>query len=127
MPHLTKKQLSTLKEKLLEGRTKILNSGVLTQLDDVHIAPEELADEADQATNFVNQQISFSMRERELKKLRRIDAALYRMDKGSYGFCEESGDPIDYSRLQKQPWAEYCLEVAEDKEREERHIYQRRA
>lgn len=127
MAHLTNKQVETLKEKLLESRAKIINSGILTQFEDVHIQPEDLADEADQATSVMNQQISFSMREREMKKLRKIDMALNKIDNNKYGFCEESGDPIEFNRLAKQPWAEYCLEVAEDKEREERHIYQRRA
>lgn len=127
MAHLTKKQMSTLHEKLLEARSHILNSGLLTKFDDVHIQPEDLADEADQATSVMNQQISLSMRDREMKKLRKIDSALHKIENSTYGFCEESGDPIEFTRLSKQPWAEYCLEVAEEKEREERHIYQRRA
>lgn len=119
------KKVAFFKERLLEARNQILNSGVLNNLDDLKIEP--VADEADLANNTVNQQISFSIREKEMNKLRRIDAALERVEDGSYGICIESGEEISEKRLKTQPWAEFCLEVAEEREREAGHRFTRRA
>lgn len=122
---LGKKKLEHFRKKLLEAREKIINSGIMQSTEDLHIASEDLADEADLATNTINQQVSFSMREREIVKLRRIDAALDRVEEGTYGYCLESGEEIEEKRLENQPWAEFCLEVAEEKEREERQRFRR--
>ena len=122
---MNKTKVDFFKEKLLEARNQILNSGVLSNLDDLKIEP--VADEADLANNTVNQQISFSIREKEMNKLRRIDAALERIEDGSYGLCIESGEEISEKRLKTQPWAEFCLEVAEEREREAGHRLHRRA
>ena len=88
---------------------------------------DDLADEADLANNTINQQISFSIREKEMNKLRRIEAALVRVEEGTYGFCIESGEQIEHKRLETQPWAEYCIEVAEEKERDVSQRDSRRA
>lgn len=121
------KKLEYFKNKLLDARNKILNSGVLSNFEDLQINSDELADEADLATNTINQQVSFSIREKEMNKLRRIDAALERVEDGSYGYCIESGDEIEQKRLETQPWAEFCIEVAEEKEREQAQRFNRRA
>lgn len=124
---MNKKQLEHFKSKLLEARNKILNSGVLSNYEDLHIKSDDLADEADLASNTINQQVSFSIRDREMNKLRRIDAALGRIEDGSYGICIESGEEIEPKRLETQPWAEFCLEVAEEHEREASQRYNKRA
>lgn len=124
---MNKQKLEYYKNKLLDARNKILNSGVLSNLEDLQINSDELADEADLASSTINQQVSFSIREKEMNKLRRIDAALGRIEDGSYGFCLESGDEIEQKRLETQPWAEFCIEVAEEKEREQAQRYHRRA
>lgn len=124
---MDKKKLEYFKNKLLDARNKILNSGVLSNLEDLQINSDELADEADLATSTINQQVSFSIREKEMNKLRRIDAALERVEEGSYGYCLESGDEIEPKRLETQPWAEFCIEVAEEKEREQAQRFHRRA
>ena len=121
------KKLDYFRKKLMDARNKILNSGVFQDHEDLHIATEDLSDEADLASSTINQQVSLSIRERELQKLRLIDAALARVEDGSFGVCLESGDQIEEKRLENQPWAEYCLEVAEEREREDRQHYQRRA
>tara|TARA_B100001971_G_scaffold215195_1_gene260227 strand:- start:52140 stop:52514 length:375 start_codon:yes stop_codon:yes gene_type:complete len=124
---MDKKQLEHFKSKLLDARNKILNSGVLSNYEDLHIKADDLADEADLASNTINQQISFSIRDREMNKLRRIDAALERIEDGSYGICIESGEEIEPKRLETQPWTEFCLEVAEEHEREASQRFNRRA
>lgn len=124
---MDKKKLEYFKNKLLDARNQILNSGVLSNLEDLQINSDELADEADLATSTINQQVSFSIREKEMNKLRRIDAALERVEEGSFGYCLESGDEIEPKRLETQPWAEFCIEVAEEKEREQAQRFHRRA
>jgi DnaK suppressor protein len=116
---MDKKKVEYFKNKLLEARSQILNSGILSNFEDLYINSDEISDEADLATSTVAQQVSFSIREKEMNKLRRIDAALERIEEGTYGFCVESGDEIELKRLETQPWAEWCLEVAEEKEREQ--------
>ena len=121
------KQLQHFKEKLLHARNQIINSGILSDLEDLKIKPDDLADEADLANNAVNQQISFSIREKEMTKLKRIDAALGRVEEGVFGLCIESGEEIEPKRLETQPWAEFCIEVAEERERDYNTKYHRRA
>lgn len=121
------KKVQHFKEKLLKARQQIINSGVLSDLEDLKIKSDDLADEADLATNTINQQVSFSIREKEMTKLRRIEAALGRVEEGTYGICLESGEEIEEKRLEVQPWAEFCIEVAEEHERELSQKFARRA
>lgn len=122
---MDKNKVEHFKNKLLEARKQILNSGIMNDYQDLHIQSDDLADEADLASSTINQQVSFSIRDREMTKLRRIDAALARIEEGVYGYCIESGEEIEQKRLETQPWAEYCLEVAEEKEREASQRYRR--
>ena len=121
------KQIQHFKEKLLHARNQIINSGILNDLEDLQIKSDDLADEADLANNTISQQISFSIREKEMTKLRRIDAALGRIEEGVFGLCIESGEEIELKRLETQPWAEFCIEVAEEREREFNKRFHRRA
>jgi len=114
------KDIEHFKTKLLEAKNQILSGSAINDLDDLQIKPEEMADEADLANSAINQQISFSIREKEMAKLRRIEAALGRIEEGTFGFCLESDEEISRKRLETQPWAEFSLEVAEEKEREQR-------
>ncbi len=60
------------------------------------------------------------LKERELEKLRAINAALARLDKGEYGYCVETGEPIAGARLRANPLARLTLEAQKDLEEEER-------
>jgi len=116
---MTKDQLNELKAHLIKMKEAILNGGYLTQKEDLHVSSEDLPDEADLATNVINQQVTFNMRQRELKKLRAIDEALHRIDMGTYSECEECGDEIGFKRLKNQPFTSLCITHAEEAEREE--------
>jgi DnaK suppressor protein len=120
---MDKKQLEQFKVLLLKHRQQILNSGMVNNSEDLHVSQEDLSDETDLASSLVSQQISVSIRERELFKLKRIDFALERIAEGTYGHCEECDDEIGLKRLENQPWAELCIFHAEEKEREEAQIY----
>lgn len=89
----------------------------------------------DEATNFpdpndrATQESEFGLelraRDRERKLLKKIDAALGRLDDGSYGFCEETGEDIGLRRLEARPIATLCLEAQERHELVERHYGER--
>ena len=121
---MNKQDTDYFRKKLLDAKKQILSGSAINNFDDLKIEPEDMADEADLANSAINQQISFSIRDKEMNKLRRIEAALSRIEEGTYGLCLESEEEIERKRLEVQPWAEYCLEVAEEKEKEQR---QRRA
>jgi DnaK suppressor protein len=124
---MDEKKVQHFRQKLLTARNQIINSGILSNFEDLQIKPDDLADEADLATSTINQQVSFSIREKEMTKLKRIDAALARIEEGHFGICIESGEEIEEKRLETQPWAEFCIEVAEEREREFNQRFHRRA
>lgn len=120
---MDKKKLDHFKELLLKQRQQILNVGLLNKSDDLHVSEEDLSDETDLATSLIQQQLNCAIRDREYVKLRKIDAALDRISEGTYGHCEECEEEINQKRLDNQPWAELCIQHAEDKEREEAQTY----
>ena len=124
---MDEKKVQHFRQKLLTARNQIINSGILSNFEDLQIKPDDLADEADLANSTINQQVSFSIREKEMTKLKRIDAALARIEEGHFGICIESGEEIEEKRLETQPWAEFCIEVAEEREREFNQRFHRRA
>lgn len=115
---MKKSDLEKYKQLLLKMKAKILNGGLLRSQEDLTIATEDLPDEGDVANSVINQEISFSMRQRELTKLRNIEEALHRIDNGTFGLCEECDEPIKAKRLENQPWTTLCIAHAEDRERE---------
>jgi DnaK suppressor protein len=116
---MKKEQLDYFKSVLLKQKMQILNGGVLRSSEDLYVSTDDLPDEADLATNVINQQISFNMRERELKKLRDIEEALVRVDNGTFGLCEDCDEEIPQKRLEMQPWTTLCIEHAEEREKEQ--------
>lgn len=103
---------------LLQAKIKIINGGILRSNEDLTVSADDLSDEADLASSVINQQVSFNMRQRELGKLKAIEEALYRIEQGSYGHCEECDETIGEKRLENQPWTTLCITHAEEQERE---------
>lgn len=106
------------KEKLLELRERIVNSFKYLKEESKEVSPNGLTEEGDVAQNHLDQKITFSLKERDFRTLREIDLALAKIEDGTYGICEESGEPIEKNRLEKQPWARLSLHYAEIEERE---------
>ena len=77
-------------------------------------------DEADRATQEEEQVLEQRIRDRELKLLHKVEAALRRIDDGSFGYCEVSGEPIGVGRLLARPTATLSIEEQERHERAER-------
>ncbi len=120
---MDKKKLEHFKELLLKQRQQIINVGLLNKSDDLHVASEDLPDETDLASSLIQQQLNCTIRDREYAKLRKIDLALERIEDGTYGHCEECEEEISMKRLENQPWADLCIQHAEEREREQSQIY----
>ena len=117
-PHFDEKFIEEQKQLLLQTREQTLNDIGQKSNDDLHVDSDEVIEDGDQAQTYLNQNLSFGLRERELNKLREVEAALARIEDGSYGICEELEEPISKKRLQKIPWTRLCIEAAEQLERE---------
>ena len=95
-------------------------------LDNAHVTTEHLQeneatpDWTDRATIEEEHAIELRVRDRERKLMKKIDQALARIDDGSYGWCEETGEPIGVPRLLARPTATLCLEAQERHEAMER-------
>ncbi len=94
----------------------------------VHHMQDEAAnfpDPNDRATQESEFGLELRTRDRERKLLRKIDSALIRIDDGSYGFCDETGEEIGLKRLEARPVATMCLEAQERRELAERQFRDR--
>ena len=94
----------------------------------VHHMQDEAAnfpDPNDRATQESEFGLELRTRDRERKLLRKIDSALLRIDDGSYGFCDETGEEIGLKRLEARPVATLCLEAQERRELAERQFRDR--
>lgn len=83
---------------------------------------EEAADPADRATQEETRGLELRTRDRERKHIKTIESALRRIEDGSYGFCEETGEPIGIARLLARPTTKLCIEAQERHERRERQF-----
>jgi DnaK suppressor protein len=107
------------RQKLLRWRLELLeeSTGTLQHLKEESLAE---ADITDRATLETDRGIELRTRDRERKLISKIDAALTRIEDGSYGYCEETDEPIGIRRLEARPIATLSLEAQERHERLER-------
>lgn len=113
------RQQAYFRQKLLKWREEILqeSSQTIAHLqEETHQEP----DLADRASIETERLVELRARDRERKLLGKIDSALRRLDDGSYGYCEETGDPIGVRRLDARPIATLSIDAQERHEREER-------
>ena len=113
------RQLEYFRQKLLRWRAELLaeSSETLQTLKEVSLAESDLTDRASLETD---RGIELRTRERERKLISKIDEALGRIEDGSYGFCEETDEPIALRRLEARPIATLSLDAQERHERMER-------
>ncbi len=112
------------RRKLLKTREETLNG--LKALNP-SLATEMVGDEADLASAHITQSQALNQRDKLLAKIKEIDDALGRMENGTYGICEETGEPIEEKRLIAIPWTRLSLEGAENREREQKRYDQKLA
>lgn len=107
------------KLKLLSWRDQLLkeSSETINALQNEVIAEPDIVDSA---ANEADRAIELRARDRERKLINKIEEALRRIEEGSYGYCEETGDPIGVRRLEARPIATLSIEAQERHERRER-------
>ena len=118
-PFMNKRQQTYFRAKLLAWKEEILRSNRAT-LQNLQDESEKHADMADRATSEADRALELRARDRQRKLVAKIDAALERIENGSYGFCEETGEQIGLKRLDARPVATLSLESQEQHERRER-------
>ena len=116
---MNQRQLEYFRRKLLAWKDEILRDSRETV---VHLQSEteNHPDLADRATSETDRALELRTRDRQRKLISKIDEALRRIDEGSYGYCEETGEPIGIARLDARPIATLSLEAQERHERRER-------
>ena len=118
-PFMNERQKDYFRQKLGIWREDILKEAkdTLQHLQDENQNHPDLADRASSETD---RAIELRARDRQRKLINKIDAALHRIDDGTYGFCEETGEPIGLKRLEARPIATLSVEAQERHERRER-------
>jgi DnaK suppressor protein len=113
------RQLEYFRQKLLKWRAELLaeSNGTLQHLKEESLLKPDLTDRASLETE---RAIELRTRDRERKLIAKIDAAIGRIEDGSYGYCEETDEPISLRRLEARPIATLSLEAQERHERMER-------
>ena len=116
---MNERQREYFRKKLLAWKDDILRESRET-LAVLQNESENHPDLADRASSETDRAIELRARDRQRKLIAKIDSALARIDDGSYGFCEETGEPIGLRRLDARPIATLSIEAQERHERRER-------
>ena len=103
------------KDELLKESSQTLNN-----LQNVENSAKP--DLTDRASEEIDRTFELRTRDRERKLINKIDAALKRIEDGTYGYCEETGEPISLKRLQARPIATLSLEAQENHEKAEKRL-----
>src|SRR5919202_2547047 len=118
-PYLNPLQVEYFRQKLLRWRAELLaeSTETLQHLKEESLLKPDLTDRASLETD---RAIELRTRDRERKLISKINAALHRIDDGSYGYCEDTDEPIGIKRLEARQIATLSLEAQERHERMER-------
>ena len=116
---MNERQLEYFKQKLLGWKEDILRESRET-VTPLQKETENHPDLADRASSETDRALELRTRDRQRKLISKIDEALRRIEDGSYGYCEETGEPIGLARLEARPIATLSLEAQERHERRER-------
>jgi DnaK suppressor protein len=116
---MSERQLEYFKQKLLDWKEDIFRESRET-LSHLQSETENHPDLADRASSETDRALELRTRDRQRKLIAKIDEAMRRIEDGSYGYCEETGEPISIARLDARPIATLSLEAQERHERRER-------
>ena len=118
-PFMNPMQQEYFRQKLFAWRIELLqeSNGTLQHLQEESLSEPDITDRASLETD---RALELRTRDRERKLISKIDDALRRIEEGTYGFCEETGEPISLKRLEARPIATLSLEAQERHERMER-------
>ena len=118
-PFMNEQQREYFRQKLLRWKDEILREARETLLH-LQNENENHPDIADRASSETDRSIELRARDRQRKLISKIDAALARMEDGTYGYCEETGEPISLRRLEARPIATLSIDAQERHERKEK-------
>jgi DnaK suppressor protein len=118
-PFMNERQRAYFRVKLIEWREDILKEAKET-LQHLQDETQNHPDLADRASSETDRAIELRSGDRQRKLIAKIDAALARIEDGTYGYCEETGEPISIKRLEARPIATLSIEAHERHERRER-------
>ena len=118
-PFMNPRQRAYFRAKLNAWKDDILRESRET-LENLQEESQNHPDMADRASSESDRSLELRTRDRQRKLISKIDAALKRIDDGTYGYCEETGDPIGIARLDARPIATLSLEAQEMHERREK-------
>ncbi len=118
-PFMNERQLEYFKQKLMNWKDEILRESRET-VTHLQKETENHPDLADRATSETDRALELRTRDRQRKLISKIDEALRRIEDQSYGYCEETGEPIGLARLEARPVATMSVEAQERHERRER-------
>ena len=116
---MNERQLAYFRQKLLRWKDDILRESRET-VSHLQKETENHPDIADRASSETDRSLELRTRDRQRKLISKIDDALRRIEDGSYGYCEETGEPIGLKRLDARPIATLSVEAQERHERRER-------
>ena len=118
--YMCEKHKAFFKKKLLEWKKDLVKSNnealYNSSLDDNSTS----ADIVDQASSYTEKNVEMRAINRQIKLISKIDSALRRIKEGTYGFCEETAEPIGLKRLMARPVATLCIAAQEKHEKEEK-------
>jgi DnaK suppressor protein len=118
-PFMNERQKAYFRAKLMTWKSDILREARET-LEVLQKDSANLPDLADRASSETDRAIELRARDRQRKLIAKIDAALQRIEDGTYGYCEETGEPIALKRLDARPIATLSIEAQERHERREK-------
>ena len=109
------------REKLLNWKNDLLKESnqTLSNLQSDNVAKPDITDRASEE---IDRAFELRTRDRERKLINKINSAIKRIEDGSYGYCEETGEPISIKRLEARPVATLSLEAQEMHEKAEKRI-----
>ena len=109
------------RQKLESWKNELLKESSQT-LNNLQTENEAKPDMTDRASEEIDRTFELRTRDRERKLINKIDAALRRIEDGTYGYCEETGEPIGLKRLEARPVATLSLEAQEMHEKAEKRL-----
>jgi len=118
-PFMNERQKRYFRKKLQVWKDEILREAKET-LQNLQDENQNHPDIADRASSETDRAIELRARDRQRKLIAKIDSALKRIDEGTYGYCEETGEPISLKRLDARPIATLSIEAQERHERREK-------
>jgi len=108
------------RQKLIEWKNEIIKSNNQSLYNGETDNNSSSADIVDQASSYTEKTVEMRTVNRQIKLISKIDAAIKRIKDGTYGYCEETGEPIGLKRLIARPIATLCIAAQERHEKEEK-------